>query len=39
MVGASRVRVNHALCELRRREVLDLSGDHYLVIRNPSGVW
>jgi CRP/FNR family transcriptional regulator, cyclic AMP receptor protein len=32
LVGASRVRINHALTELRRREVVVDRGDHCLVI-------
>jgi CRP/FNR family transcriptional regulator, cyclic AMP receptor protein len=32
LVGASRVRINHALSELRRREVVMDRGDHCLVI-------
>jgi CRP/FNR family cyclic AMP-dependent transcriptional regulator len=34
MVGASRVRVNHALSELRRRQVIALCGEHQLYIRD-----
>ncbi len=32
LVGASRVRVNHALAELRRRGVTENYGDHHLVL-------
>ncbi|MDA2891252.1 Crp/Fnr family transcriptional regulator [Mycolicibacterium sp. BiH015] len=38
LVGASRVRVNHALSELRRREALETSGDHVLWIRDVSAL-
>lgn len=34
LVGASRVRVNHAMSELRRRGVVELSGDRYLWVRD-----
>ena len=34
LVGASRVRVNHTLSELRRREVVEMHGDHHLRIRD-----
>jgi CRP/FNR family cyclic AMP-dependent transcriptional regulator len=34
LVGASRVRVNHTLSELRRRQVVELHGDHQLWIRD-----
>ena len=34
LVGASRVRVNQALGELRRRQVVDTNGGHYLLIRD-----
>jgi CRP/FNR family transcriptional regulator, cyclic AMP receptor protein len=34
LVGASRVRVNHALSELRRRQVVEMHGDHCLRIRD-----
>ncbi len=34
LVGASRVRVNHALSELRRRQALEMHGDHQLCIRD-----
>lgn len=34
LVGASRVRVNHALSELRRRGVVEMPGDHYLRIHD-----
>lgn len=34
LVGASRVRVNHTLSELRRRQVVEMHGDHHLWIRD-----
>ncbi|MCW2685700.1 MAG: Crp/Fnr family transcriptional regulator, partial [Mycobacterium sp.] len=34
LVGASRVRVNHSLSELRRRQVVEMHGDHHLWIRD-----
>lgn len=34
LVGASRVRVNHALSELRRRQTLEVHGDHQMWIRD-----
>jgi CRP/FNR family cyclic AMP-dependent transcriptional regulator len=34
LVGASRVRVNHALSELRRRQILEMQGVHQLCIRD-----
>ena len=34
MVGASRVSVNHALSELRRRQVVEMCGEHHLWIRD-----
>ena len=34
LVGASRVRVNHALSELRRREIVELDADQKFRIRN-----
>lgn len=34
LVGASRVRVNHTLSELRRRQALEMHGDHHLCIRD-----
>lgn len=34
LVGASRVRVNHTLSELRRRQTLEMLGDHHLCIRD-----
>lgn len=37
-VGASRVRVNQTLRELRRREVLGTNGDHGLLIRDLSAL-
>lgn len=38
LVGASRVRVNHALSELRRRQLVEMRGDRQLWIRDWSAL-
>jgi CRP-like cAMP-binding protein len=34
MIGASRVSVNHAMADLRRRKVLEATGNRQLLIRD-----
>jgi CRP/FNR family cyclic AMP-dependent transcriptional regulator len=38
LVGASRVRVNHAMSELRRRQVVEMRGDREVWIRDVAGL-